>query len=88
MASDAGSALRRMFDAARAFAAAPPPVIALPDRDIAAWRNATPMPTGSGLTSSEPQEDADFQTLVRQARTGLDRMFVGENFATVSAANP
>ncbi len=34
MASDAGSALRRMFDAARAFAAAPPPVIALPDRDI------------------------------------------------------
>ena len=29
-----------------------------------------------------PQEDEDFQTLVRQARTGLDRMFVGEDFAS------
>ncbi len=36
MASDAGSALRRTFDAARAFAAAPPPAIALPDRDYIA----------------------------------------------------
>ena len=36
MASDAGSALRRTFDAARAFAAAPPPVIALSDRDYIA----------------------------------------------------
>ncbi len=48
----------------------------------AAGSNATPIPTGSGLTSSEPQEDADFQTLVALAQTGLDRMFVGENFAS------
>ena len=30
----------------------------------------------------EPHEEDDFATEVRYARTGLDRMFIGENFAT------
>ena len=30
----------------------------------------------------EPREEDDFATEVRYARTGLDRMFIGENFAT------
>ena len=59
-----------------------PPPSPMEPEGMPAGSNATPIPTGSGLTSSEPQEDADFQTLVALAQTGLDRMFVGENFAS------
>ncbi len=37
---------------------------------------------GGAAAHPEPHEEEDFATQVRYARTGLDRMFIGENFAT------
>ena len=36
---------------------------------------------GGAAAHPEPHEEEDFATQVRYARTGLDRMFIGENFA-------